>query len=47
MKPVGLLPSPQEPATGKYPEPDESTPQPHTLWPAFKIHIDIILGEPG
>jgi len=27
MEPEGSLPSPQQPATGPYPEPDESSPQ--------------------
>jgi hypothetical protein len=32
MDPEGLLLCPQEPATGSYPEPAESSPNPHVLF---------------
>jgi hypothetical protein len=33
MEPEGSLPYSQQPATGPYPEPDESTPHPPTSFP--------------
>jgi hypothetical protein len=33
MEPEGLSPCSQQPATGTYPEPDESSPHPPTLFP--------------
>jgi hypothetical protein len=33
MEPEGSLPCSQEPAAGPYPEPDDSSPQPSTLFP--------------
>jgi hypothetical protein len=41
MEPDALLLCSQEPATGPYPEPHESSPQPHNHF--FKIHSKIIL----
>jgi hypothetical protein len=38
MEPEGSLPCSQEPASSPYPEPDESTPQPHTL---FLINVSV------
>jgi hypothetical protein len=43
MKPAGSVPYQQEPATGSYPEPDESSPQlPNALFPLWYILILIL-----
>jgi len=40
MEPESLLPCLQQPTTGPYPDTDESSPHPYTL---FKVHFNIIL----
>jgi hypothetical protein len=43
MEPEISLLCPQEPTTGSYPHPDESSPHNHVAYLLFKIHFNIIL----